>query len=157
MDCGVCLDNKDKDDFTVLPCNHTVCNECFPKIRIPVCPFCRHKYGNTNNKYYDEILNEEFEIDLDIFYFSDDMEVYQSPRTRRRRQRRQTNPRPRPRQTTSIVPVNIFVLEQENEPEQSEPIRNKKIKKPKRNQQRRNHINNSWNYRNLQSNISQSY
>ena len=74
MDCGVCLEQKEEDNFTILPCNHKVCNVCFPKIRVPVCPFCRCKYGNSNDRYYNEIDDELFEFDFNIIYFSDDEE-----------------------------------------------------------------------------------
>ena len=164
MDCGVCLDTKVDTEFTTLPCNHKVCNDCFPRIRVPVCPFCRAKYGNTNNKYYNEIDDEnldfDLEFDFDILYFSDN-ESYESSRTNRRRRRRRyqhTNARPRPRQITSSAPVNVFIigepLERPNNND-NKPKKNKRVFK--RNEKRRNNINNSWNHRNLQSNISQSY
>ena len=31
MECGVCLDTKTDTEFTILPCTHKVCSECFPK------------------------------------------------------------------------------------------------------------------------------
>ena len=140
-----------------------MCNDCFPKIRIPVCPFCRAKYGNNNNKYYNEIDHEFFDIefDIDIVYYSDDNESYNTSRTnRRRRRRRHHNLRPRPRQITPQTPVNIFIIDNPIEDTNNEPEihSNTKPKRTfKRNEKRRNNVNNSWNFRNLQSNISQSY
>jgi hypothetical protein len=169
MDCGICLENKKDDDFTDLPCNHRVCNECYPKIRVPVCPFCRQKYGNTNNKYYDEIDNEllDFEFDFDILYFSDD-EYALSQRTHRRNRRRQfrRNHNPRQRQITNNIPTNIFYLPNINidhiyNPESTQTTHHntKPKRKFKNNGKRRTKTSNTWNYRNLQSNIfvSQSY
>lgn len=164
MECGVCLDTKDDTEFTVLPCNHSVCNECFPKIRVPKCPFCRAKYGNTNNKYYDEIDDDifEFEMDYDMLYFSDS--DYQSSRTNRRRRRRRyrtENLRPRPRQITSSTPINIFIIQDNhqelNNPENTQSLNTKQKRKFKNNEKRRNKVNHSWNHLRNQINISQSY
>jgi hypothetical protein len=163
MDCGVCLENKIEDNFTILPCNHKVCNECFPKIRVPVCPFCRHKYGNTNDRYYNEIDDELFDFQVDIVYFSDDEELY-SQRTHRRNRRRQSrrNRNPRARQPTNHTPINIIHLPNINIdniiniPEISHP-NTKPKRKFKNNGKRRVKTANSWNFRNLQNNISQSY
>ena len=98
MECGICLEQKNDNDFTILPCTHKFCTICISKIVIPKCPYCRAQYGNNNNRYYDEIDDEDFEFDVEMVYFSDDS--YHSPRInrRRRRRRRQPNPRPRPRQ-----------------------------------------------------------
>ncbi len=164
MDCGVCLENKNEESFTTLPCNHKVCNECFPKIRVPVCPYCRHKYGNTNNKYYDEIDDEMFDFQVDIVYFSDDEELY-SQRTRRRNRRRQYrhNNNPRPRQQTNNTPINIVHLPNINIDNilsnREISHSNTKIKRKLKSDGKRRQKNaNTWNYRNLQNNIiSQSY
>ncbi len=159
MECGVCLDKKNENEFTTLPCNHQFCTTCISKIVVPKCPYCRAQYGNDNHKYYNEIDDEEFEFDFNIVYFSDDDELYESSRSRRRgRRRRHENPRPRPRQTTSAIPVNIFVIEPEENIENTENvIVNHRKKNPKYNERRKNNINNTWNHRRLQTNISQSY
>lgn len=164
MECGVCLDTKTDTEFTILPCNHKVCSECFPKIKVPKCPFCRAQYGNINNKYYDEIDDDMFEIELDfdMLYYSDGN--YQSSRINRRRRRRRyrnENIRPRPRQITPSIPVNIFIIQEDNqepvERENNERVNIKKKRKFKNNEKRRNKVNNSWNNRRNQTNISQSY
>ncbi len=164
MECGICLESRDDKDYTILPCQHKVCNECFPKIIVPKCPFCRTQYANNNNRYYDEIDDEMFEIDLDVFYFSDDS-FFESERSRRRvRRRRRNNIRPRPRQITTNTPVNIYILN-ENNTENIENTENNLVyvnTKTKRvfknNEKRRNKKNNNWNHRNLQRNlISRSY
>ena len=164
MECGVCLDTKTDTDFTILPCTHKVCSECFPKIKIPKCPFCRAKYGNVNNKYYDEIDDDMFEIELDfdMLYYSDgDYQTSRIHRRRRRRRYRNENIRPRPRQITPSIPVNIFVIQEDeqevNDTNNNERINVKKKRKFKNNEKRRNKVNNSWNYRRIQTNISQSY
>ena len=164
MECGVCLDTKTDTEFTILPCTHKVCSECFPKIKIPKCPFCRAKYGNVNNKYYDEIDDDMFEIELDfdMLYYSDgDYQTSRIHRRRRRRRYRNENIRPRPRQITPSIPVNIFVIQEDeqevNDTNNNERINIKKKRKFKNNEKRRNKVNNSWNYRRIQTNISQSY
>lgn len=164
MECGVCLDTKTDTEFTILPCTHKVCSECFPKIKIPKCPFCRAKYGNDNNKYYDEIDDDMFEIELDfdMLYYSDgDYQTSRIHRRRRRRRYRNENIRPRPRQITPSIPVNIFVIQEGerevNDTNNNERINIKKKRKFKNNEKRRNKVNNSWNYRRIQTNISQSY
>lgn len=165
MECGICLESRDDKDYTILPCKHKVCNECFPKIIVPKCPFCRTQYANNNNRYYDEIDDEMFEIDLDVFYFSDDS-FFESERSRRRvRRRRRNNIRPRPRQITTNTPVNIYILNEnienntENNTENNLVYVNTKTKRVfKNNEKRRNKKNNNWNHRNLQRNlISRSY
>ena len=164
MECGVCLDTKTDTEFTLLPCTHKVCSECFPKIKIPKCPFCRAKYGNVNNKYYDEIDDDMFEIELDfdMLYYSDgDYQTSRIHRRRRRRRYRNENIRPRPRQITPSIPVNIFVIQEDeqeiNDTNNNERINIKKKRKFKNNEKRRNKVNNNWNYRRIQTNISQSY
>ena len=162
MDCGVCLEKKEDDKFTTLPCNHKVCNVCFPKIRVPVCPFCRSRYGNNNERFYDEI-DELFEFNFNILYFSDDDELL-SQRNRRRNRRRQyrLNHNPRPRRTTNHIPLNIIHVPNINIdhiisiPETTH-TNTKQKRKFKNNGKRRVKTANSWNYRNLQNNISQSY
>lgn len=165
MDCGVCLESRKKDDFTILPCSHSICNECFPKIRVPVCPFCRSKYGNSNDRYYDEIDDEFFEFDFNIIYYSDDEMLY-SQRTRRRNRRRQfrRNNNPRPRRITNNIPTNIFHVPNLNIdhiyiPPPNNHNNTKTKRKFKENGKRRSKTSNSWNYRQLQTNlnISQSY
>ena len=164
MDCGVCLENRKKDNFTILPCNHSVCNECFPKIRVPVCPFCRSKYGNSNDRYYDEIDDELFDFDFNIIYYSDD-EIMHSQRTHRRNRRRQfrRNDNPRPRRITNNIPTNIFYVPNLNIDHIYTPpntyTNTKTKRKFKENGKRRTKTSNSWNYRQLQTNlnISQSY
>lgn len=157
MECGVCLECKDESLYTTLPCDHKVCNECFPKIRVPVCPFCRHAYGNTSNKYYDEI-DDEFDFDFNIVYFSDDEYTFETERSRRRRRRRRTNVIGRPRQNTNETPVNVFIATNTITPEVTH-VNTKQKRNFKNNEKRRNKKNNSWNYRNLQVNltISRSY
>ena len=164
MECGVCLDTKTDTDFTILPCTHKVCSECFPKIKIPKCPFCRAKYGNVNNKYYDEIDDDMFEIELDfdMLYYSDgDYQTSRIHRRRRRRRYRNENIRPRPRQITPSITVNIFFIQEDeqevNDTNNNERINIKKKRKFKNNEKRRNKVNNSWNHRRNQINISQSY
>ena len=172
MDCGICYDKKGLEEFTELPCSHKVCNTCFPKIRVPVCPFCRQKYGNNNERYYNEIDNEFddlLDLDFDILYFSDDEHSY-SQRTQRRNRRRQfrRNHNPRPRQITNNIPTNIFYLPNINiehiynpptTTQTSTHNNTKNKRKFKNNGKRRAKTSNNWNYRNLQTNlfISQSY
>jgi hypothetical protein len=159
MDCGVCLESRNETFYTTLPCEHKVCNECFPKIRVPVCPFCRHKYGNTSDKHYNEI-DEEFDFDFNIVYYSEDEYTFESERSRRRtRRRRRANPG-RPRQVTNETPVNIFIIEPQEVPNVEPSYVNTKEKRIfKNNDKRRNKKNNSWNQRRLQVNlaVSQSY
>ena len=74
---------------------------------------------------------------------------------------RNENIRPRPRQITPSIPVNIFVIQEDeqevNDTNNNERINIKKKRKFKNNEKRRNKVNNSWNYRRIQTNISQSY
>ena len=47
--CPVCLDDMDKDTFSMTPCGHALCIECCEKIVTmpnPKCPTCRSKLNN---------------------------------------------------------------------------------------------------------------
>mgnify|MGYP001158202077 FL=1 len=42
--CGICLEDREENDFKILPCSHKLCNHCLPKLLKTECPFCRCKF-----------------------------------------------------------------------------------------------------------------
>jgi len=44
INCGICYEDIETNNFNTLPCKHKICNNCFPKIRGTLCPFCRNPF-----------------------------------------------------------------------------------------------------------------
>ena len=155
-DCPVCLDSVNTTNFNTLPCNHNVCKNCFPKLRIPICPLCRAPFGDTNTDLYDNQVEYSIvvEIDYDLFDFM-------SPRQRRRQRNRQYSnlqhrPRPpRPRNITSSQPISIININDTIIDNRNIQTRKKlpEHKRYKRNHKKRNNISNTWNFLRNQHNI----
>lgn len=155
-ECPVCLDSICSSKFNLLPCQHKVCQECYPRIRIPICPLCRAPYGDTHQFDYDF---DELPIVIEIEY---DFLDFLSPRQRRRqRNRRQLQQRPRPRRLTSLEPISIIHIDSSNliiednilpPISPTSPIQNRRYRKKlpqhkriKQNQKRRNNVSNTYN------------
>ena len=45
--CGICYEEKEFNHFKILDCNHKVCKQCFPRIKNPLCPFCRQPFSSN--------------------------------------------------------------------------------------------------------------
>ena len=152
-ECLICTESTLITDFNTLPCNHKLCKECFPRIKIPMCPFCRAPYG--------EIDTEVFQNDFDIPFFVDfEVEVelvrFLTPRQRRRqtqRRRRSMNRRRIPlRRVNLTLPTQILDATNLNiiDPP-SPPIKTKYSKKRNKNEKKR--IITANNYLRNQQNI----
>jgi len=69
QDCCICMENKKKEEITILNCNHTFCGLCVKdtiksyktKNNDPCCPMCRSEIEYMNVKTYKMkfIINEE--------------------------------------------------------------------------------------------------
>lgn len=155
-DCPVCLDSFNIPSFNILPCNHKICQICYPKIRVPICPLCRQPYGDTNHLDFDN-YNTEQTLFIEIEY---DFIDFLSPRQRRRqRNRRQLQNRPRPRRLTPLEPISLIqidnlVIEDNIIPPISptSPINQRRYRKKipnhkriKQNHKRRNNVSNTFN------------
>jgi hypothetical protein len=166
MECEICYSTKNDNNFVKLPCNHSLCNECFPKLINGKCPFCRHQFSNTNERYYNE-MDEEFDLEIDIIYYSEDEDQLTSRQRRRRRRDYNTynNVNSRQRNITSDIPLEIFIFDQQDTPNQEQEqeqetviyhnTKNKRVFK--NNNTKRNKKNNRWNQLRLQQNIPNSY
>jgi hypothetical protein len=156
-ECLICTESTPITDFNTLPCNHKLCKECFPKIKTPMCPFCRSPYG--------EIDTEVFQNDFDIPFFVDfEVEVelvrFLTPRQRRRqtqRRRRSMNRRRVPiRRVNHTVPTqildatNLNITDPQSPPP---PIKTKYSKKRNKNEKKRIITANNYNYLRNQQNI----
>ena len=162
-DCPVCLETFNLNSFNTLPCNHKICQKCYPQIRLPICPLCRQPYGDTVYLNQDENI-EQPQLYIEIEY---DFIDFLSPRQRRRqRNRRQLQNRPRPRRLTPLEPISVIqidnlVIEDNNIPPISptSPINRryrKKIpnhKRIKQNHKRRNNTSNTYNFLRNQQNF----
>tara|TARA_B100000900_G_C20454428_1_gene664544 strand:+ start:357 stop:827 length:471 start_codon:yes stop_codon:yes gene_type:complete len=145
-DCPVCLDSFNLNVFNSLPCSHKICKNCFPRLRIPICPLCRNPFGDTHTSHDDIDLDPIFiiEIDYDVLDFT-------SPRQRRRQRNRQRNRQlidnPRPRNLTPTEPISIVELDDTIIDNRTEQTRKKlpEHKRHKRNQKKRNQISSTWN------------
>lgn len=163
MECEICYSHKCNNDFIKLPCDHELCNECFPKIMNGKCPFCRFKFSNTNQQYYNEIDNE-IDLEIDILYYSEDENQLTSRQRRRRRRNyniynNRNNRNNRPRNITSNIPIEIFIFDEEtpNQEPTTQSLNTKTKRVFKQNGKRRNKKNNRWNQLRLQQNIPNSY
>ena len=45
-ECGICYERK---ILRFLPCNHTVCNDCYGNLRGDNCPYCRHPFRESSH------------------------------------------------------------------------------------------------------------
>lgn len=55
-DCCVCLDQT----ISISTCNHPLCQKCFSKLKIKICPICRKILSDELNEYEDEEENDSF-------------------------------------------------------------------------------------------------
>tara|TARA_Y100000389_G_scaffold113702_1_gene110863 strand:+ start:56 stop:490 length:435 start_codon:yes stop_codon:yes gene_type:complete len=92
MECGICYETFDHNEFKLLDCKHYICIICFPKLKVYTCPFCREPISNyyTNNEVY--IYEENNDIDEDMFLTNsfDIVETYYNNSRINRRRRRAT-------------------------------------------------------------------
>ena len=62
--CGICYEEKNLNHFKILECNHKVCKQCFPRIKNPLCPFCRQPFiSNRRRSLPISIPNSNNELD----------------------------------------------------------------------------------------------
>ena len=146
-ECSICTEPTNICDFNTLPCNHKLCKDCFPKIRKPVCPFCRSPYGDTNDQ-----LEEDIDIHIFIDFEVDPLVRFLTPRQRRRQRRnRRSRQRAPSRQVVQTIPLDIINID-DLEIVQSEPQkRGKKKKKTKRVKNEKKRVITSNNYNDLRN------
>ena len=157
-ECSICTELTPLTDFNTLPCNHKLCKDCFPKIRIPMCPFCRAPYGDIEK---DEIIHDDpdlslfvdFEVEIELVSF---LSSRQRRRIRQRRRRSINRRRPPLRRVNHTIPTQILNSEELNiiDPQIPPPqIKQKYNKKRTKNEKKRIITSNNYNNRRNQQNI----
>lgn len=169
--CHICWEQKKCESFEFLPCEHSLCGECYKKMRNHLCPFCRQPYKrskpvdvpilnmplprNTNNS----VMNDE-ELLLEMAHSFEDLEIDQgrhhsNPRNRNRQNRRRRRPSRRTsrNRNTTLVVETVFEFEFVEEDAES-PKKKRKTKKPTRKNRTRN---NRWNSLRNQQRFSNSF
>ena len=156
-ECMICMEPTLLTQFNTLPCNHKLCNQCFPKIKIPRCPFCRAPYGNIEEEEEGEYDETILFVDLDIEY---SLVRFLTPRQRRRQRerRRRISMQRRPvplRRINHTTPLNIINVTDITIEEAPEPVQRKKKYDKKRNKNEKKRIitSNNYNYLRNQQNI----
>ena len=159
-ECSICTELTPLTDFNTLPCNHKLCKNCFPKIRIPMCPFCRAPYGDVEK---DEIILEDpdlslfvdFEVEIELVSF---LSSRQRRRIRQRRRRSINRQRPPLRRVVhnnpmQVININNVTIESQNNTTDRPEIKQKYKKKRNRNEKKRIITSNNYNDRRNQQNI----
>ena len=130
--CGICLEDREENDFKILPCSHKLCNHCLPKLLKTECPFCRCKFTRISEIReeieYSPITNNVANID------EINIEQRYYDRLERRRVRRDKR-RTRKNRRINTTQITIFELPQDDEVNENTNNRNN------RNERR----NNRWN------------
>lgn len=61
--CDICFDEKIEKDIHYMECLHYLCDNCFEKLRVNSCPFCRLEiYLKTEN--FENYHSNRIEINL---------------------------------------------------------------------------------------------
>ena len=55
MECNICYEYKKDNQMHNLECKHSLCKECYHKLRNNTCPFCRRLI--KGKKKYNECVN----------------------------------------------------------------------------------------------------
>lgn len=55
MECHICYEDKKEHQMKKLDCKHSLCKDCFNKLRNNTCPFCRRLI--KGKKIYNECIN----------------------------------------------------------------------------------------------------
>ena len=101
INCGICYEDIETNKFNTLPCMHKICNNCFPKIRGTLCPFCRNPFRASEpidipNNINSLVVNRNTLQNNNPLAYALNIEnrIYrrQHGRTRRRNRRRISNP-----------------------------------------------------------------
>lgn len=64
LECSICLNSEDLNDFTVTSCNHKFHFDCFKKLKKTKCPMCRREL-NWEDKY--KILSKYLETEKSCY------------------------------------------------------------------------------------------
>jgi len=73
FECGICMDNKDLDSITFLPCIHFICATCYDKLVKNECPFCRNIISlELEEDSYDETENEYNDLNFEMLVIEEE-------------------------------------------------------------------------------------
>jgi hypothetical protein len=60
MECNICYEHKKGHQIKTLECMHSLCKECYNKLRNNTCPFCRREI--KGKKKYNECINNIIQV-----------------------------------------------------------------------------------------------
>ncbi len=67
MDCHICYDKK--PSLKTLPCEHSLCSNCYLRLDNTICPFCRESFSYTA-----EEIKQRAKIGLKYGYQSNELQ-----------------------------------------------------------------------------------
>ena len=70
-ECNICYEIK-LEKF--LPCNHSVCHDCYDKLQGDNCPYCRHPFRQSRNNFFENQNQEDEMLVNPEFWLSHDNE-----------------------------------------------------------------------------------
>ena len=177
--CGICYEEKEFNHFKILDCNHKVCKQCFPKIKNPLCPFCRQPFSsnrrsslpisipNSNNNELNDVQNMFGNLIVNRQRLSYDSHLENALRLQQRQERRQNRRNRRNRRQerrnrqgiergVTIGPSQIFDFienTEDNTEDNKEDNAEENQKIEYRDNRRRNNRSNRWQQLNNQRNF----
>ncbi len=87
--CDICFEEKLEKDLHYMECLHYLCDNCFVKLKVNTCPFCRleiylNKEKSEENEESEEIQDND-EIILPISRVRNRSEIRRNKKERKRR------------------------------------------------------------------------
>lgn len=90
--CDICFEEKLEKDLHYMECLHYLCDNCFVKLKVNTCPFCRleiylnnEKIDESEESEENEEIQENVEIILPISRVRNRSEIRRNKKERKRR------------------------------------------------------------------------
>ena len=158
INCGVCYEDLESEQFKILKCSHKICIKCHSKLVKLECPYCRTPFEKI-----EEVVNvNAIQSSTNLQDQLSALEIQYDERLERRRERRQNrrqkrNSRPR---SSNHELIGVFFMDEELESDDEILIRQRSNNIPIRqnnNSNIRYRKSNRWNDLNRQRQISGSF
>lgn len=89
FECGICMDNKEVDNITFLPCIHFICTTCYDKLTTNLCPFCRNVISEEKEEdSFDEAENEYHDVQFEILVLEEDRRARKRDKKNRKKEKK---------------------------------------------------------------------